>query len=372
VESGLPGLINPGYTRRVLRARRLPFYLLREFVPLYVLGIGTLLVLLTIDFFATLIALFLNRQTSLALVFQTWADRLPFFVSYILAPALAFAILVGLGRLAKDSEIKAAFATGVPPLALVVPALGFGVLIVIVGFLNSNFLQPQADARFLDSLYRVAGSPGAPRTQNLKSFANPDGSVLYHAGTLTPRIETPEIADLSGVMIVTREGTYTAPRGSWDATTKTWVLENTYFMPDKVGNSVEVRSEGRKVFPFTLEIEPDSRPPEHLPLPELIERSNNLALTPQDRYEASFKLHRRFSDPLAALVMAMIGAAIGVSVANRAWAFAGVILTIACYWVLWIFGQNLASSQAVPVLIAAWLPTAVFAVAGVIALRRLT
>lgn len=347
-------------------------YLLREFVPLYLLGIGTLLVLLTIDFFATLIALFLNRQTSLGLVFQTWFDRFPFFISYILAPALAFAILVGLGRLAKDSELKAAFSSGVPPLLLVVPAVAFGVLIAVFGFFNSNYWQPRADAQFLDSLYRVAGSPGAPRVQTLKSFASPDGKVLYHAGSLTPRQDEPTIADLSGVMIVLPEGVWTAVRGTWDSRAKTWTLENPYFTPSVISSDIEIKLEGRRVFAFTLEIAPDSRPPEHLPLPELIQRAKDPALSPQESYDANFKLQRRFSDPLAAIAFALVGAAIGVSVANRAWAFAGVILTIACYWVLWILGQNLAASQSVPVFVAAWLPTAAFAVAGVIALRRLT
>ncbi len=356
----------------MLRARRLPLYLLREFVPLYVLGIGTLLVLLTIDFFATLIALFLNRQTSLVLVFQTWFDRFPFFISYILAPALAFAILVGFGRLAKDSELKAAFSSGVPPLLMVVPAVAFGGLIAVFAFFNSNYFQPQADAQFLDSLYRVAGSPGAPRVQTLKSFASPDGKVLYHAGSLTPETEDATLADLSGVMVVLPEGVWTAVRGTWDSRRKTWTLENPYFTPSEISSDTDIKLETRRVFPFTLEIAPDSRPPEHLPLPQLIERAQDTALTSQERYDANFKLQRRFSDPLAAIAFALVGAVIGVGVANRAWAFAGVILTIACYWVLWILGQNLAASQSVPVIVAAWLPTAAFTLGGVLALRRLT
>ena len=100
----------------MLRARRLPLYLVREVAPLYAFGVATLLVLLLIDLFASLLGYLFRFRPPVSLIFQVVLDRLPFLLSYSLAPALAFAILVGLGRVAKDSELKAAFANGVRPL----------------------------------------------------------------------------------------------------------------------------------------------------------------------------------------------------------------------------------------------------------------
>ena len=97
-------------------ARRIPLYLLREAVPLYLIGIVTLLLLLLIDYFAFLLGYVIANRSPATLILQSVLDRVPFFLSYMLAPALAFALPVGLGRLAKDSELKALYAAGIRPL----------------------------------------------------------------------------------------------------------------------------------------------------------------------------------------------------------------------------------------------------------------
>ncbi|NJK44727.1 MAG: hypothetical protein HC933_10960 [Pleurocapsa sp. SU_196_0] len=60
-------------------ARRIPFYILRETVPLYVVGVVTILVLLLIDYFATLIGYFLSNRTPVSFVLVNVWDRIPFF-----------------------------------------------------------------------------------------------------------------------------------------------------------------------------------------------------------------------------------------------------------------------------------------------------
>ncbi len=67
-------------------ARRLHLYLLLEFVPLYVVGLVTILMLLMIDFFAFLAASFINYHTPIDVMFRALVDRMPFFLSYMIAP----------------------------------------------------------------------------------------------------------------------------------------------------------------------------------------------------------------------------------------------------------------------------------------------
>ena len=112
-------------------------------------------------------------------------------------------------------------------------------------------------------------------------------------------------------------------------------------------------------------------PPEALPLPDLIARASSKVLSQSERYDAQFKLHRRFSDPLAAMLMAIVGGALGLTISNRAWGFAGTIGLIAVYWGLWQIGFNLASAQALAAPLAAWLPSAIFGIGALFGLRRL-
>lgn len=358
------------------RAQRLWGYLLREVTPLYAVGIVTLLVLLIIDFFASLAGVFLRSRPPIALVGQLLLDRLPFLLSYSLAPALAFAILIGLGRLAKDSELKAAYALGVRPAGLLAPLLALGVLVGGLSFLNANWWQPIADARFLDDYYRVFNGQPAPRFQETQSFASRDGRLLFHAGAMTPDPTDDRKARLSGVMVLEADparpgqnAVHTALSGEWDSAARTWELYSASTVRG-AGGSTPVRTD-RLSFPFEYDLPPFKLPPEHLGLDELRRRAASPSIGPDERYAAHFALQRRLADPMAALAMALVGGAMGLTVANRAWAFAGVIGLIFGYWILWTLGQDLAAGQSVNFAVAAWLPVAIFSAGGLAALRRL-
>jgi lipopolysaccharide export system permease protein len=349
-------------------ARRIPFYILRETVPLYVVGVVTILVLLLIDYFATLIGYFLNNRTPISFILVNIWDRIPFFLSYMIAPALAFALPVSLGRLAKDSELKALYANGVRPLSLMWVLLGFGMLVTVLAFVNTNIWQPAAEARFKVSYYKLFNSEPS-RNQDVKSYASQDGKTIFHAGTIAPRTDDPKIADLYGVVVMTPDGAYTATRGLWDSRQELWELYNV-FLTDTEARLADTPQISKR-FAFRAAIEPDARLPEHLSLSELQARATQPNLSVQEAYDANYKLQRRFSDPLAALVMAFAGALFGLLTPNRAFAFAGTIAIVAVYWGLWITGQNLAASQAVPYWVAAWLPPFVFALGSIFGLRRL-
>jgi lipopolysaccharide export system permease protein len=349
--------------------RRVSLYLLRESVPLYFIGVFTILLLLILDYFASLIGFFIRNNSPIELIFQNIADRIPFFLSYMIAPSLAFAIPVGLGRLGKDSELKALFALGVRPAWMLWVFVAFGLCVTAFQFYSTNIWQPAADERFKASFSKLFNSEPST-TQELKSFKSPDGKTVFHAGTVAPKLENKKIADLYGVAVITEEGTFTATRGTWDATAKTWELFTVY-RTDKNG-VLDGVPQVRKEFTFQAAIEPDAKIPEHLSLPDLASRASSTAQSVQERYTANYFLQRRFADPLAALMMALLGAAVGLTISSRATGFLVTIVVVAVYWGMWMTGQQLASSQAVPFWLAAWLPTMLFAVGTLLAFRRLS
>jgi lipopolysaccharide export system permease protein len=348
--------------------RRIPLYLLREAVPLYMVGVVTILVLLVLDYFASLAGHFLRNQTPILIIAQNLLYRVPFFLSYMLAPALAFGIPVGLGRIGKDSELKVLFALGIQPLPPIWTFVGFGFLVFILSFINTNLWQPTADALWKESFSKMFNSQPTT-TQELKSYASADGTV-FHAGTVAPKKEDLKNADLFGVTIINTNGTYTATRGLWDWRQKTWELYTVYHT-DASGKLKPI-PEPRRVFAFSAALEPDAKPPQQLPLGELWKRANTPGLSQEEAYTASYLLQRRFADPSAAVMMALLGAAVGLTISSRATGFLLTIVVLAGYWALWTMGGQLAASFALPFWFVAWLPTIVFAVVAAFALRRLT
>jgi lipopolysaccharide export system permease protein len=352
-------------------ARRLGWYLLLEFAPLFLVGVWIMLLLLILNTLAVFLAIFLNNHAPLSAVVQLVFDQLPQFLSLLLAPSLAFCILVGLGRVARDSELKAIAASGVRPVALLAPILILGTIVTGISWVNENIWRPGADAHFLKTYYAILHTE-PPVVQEIKSYATANGE-LFHAGSLSPRASDPNLADLNGVMIVNSTGIYTASKGLWDANAKTWELYNVFLKPNISSDSFQEMPEVRHVFGFSPPIENDLRPADQVGTKELYARATNtnLGLSKSEMYDASFKWHRRFADPLAALFMALVGGALGLSITNRAWGFAGTIALMAAYWSLWQIGFNLASAQAIPAAGAAWLANAVFAIGAVVGLRKL-
>lgn len=352
-------------------ASRLGWYLLREFLPLFVVGVLIMLVLLTLNLFAVYLAIFLNNRASLGLISQLLLDQIPQFLSLLLAPSLAFCILVGLGRVARDSELKAVFASGVRPVVLLLPIVLFGLIVTGISWVNENIWRPNADAHFLKTYYAILHTE-PPRVQALKSFVNQQGE-LFHTGSLAPREVNPDLADLNGVMVVTQTGIYTATKGLWDSSAKTWELYNVFFKPNTLSDGFQEIPEVRHVFAFTPPIEADLRPSDQVSTAELVSRAanTNRSLSSAEAYDASFKLQRRFADPLASMLMALVGGAIGLMISNRAWGFAATIALMAAYWSLWQIGFNLSSTQAIAAPVAAWLANAVFGIGAIYGLRKL-
>jgi lipopolysaccharide export system permease protein len=368
--------VHPRVFRGTFFAWRFPSYLLREFVPLFLIFMPVLLVMMTIDHASQVAGLMITNHAPLPLFFQSWFERFPSMVSYIAPPSLAITILIGLGRLGKDSELKAAYSAGIQPLRLVWPILLFAVPVTAGTFWNTNYVQPMTDAKLLDTWYKIAGQPGAPKRKLIQSYASRDGQTVFHAGSMTPRDGDPNTADLTGVMIVVPGGTWTSTQGVWDARVKTWELNNVTFVQAPLdqddGSPPPSSPQVRRVFPFDAALAPDVRPPEHLALPELVVRANLRTQTVLERYQANYRLQTRFADPFACIVFALVATSVGLTVANRGSAFAAVIVFIAGYFMIWTLGKGMAGSQAVPVWVAAWLPVMLFGTGSLLSLRRLT
>ena len=320
-------------------------YLLREVSLPYLLGVLLFIGLITTDLLSSLSGTLLSRGTPITEVLLLVLYRLPYTLGVALPLGLVFAILVGLARMIRDSELKAAYAGGVAPLSFLPPILALALLVAAIVFANSAWIKPEAQARFEKLLYQVYYGTEPSGVLYKQGYA-PKGLGVYYAERVYPAKEGG--AALEDVRVVEPSGViWSADRGRWQG--RHWILES----PWRVEGS-EVEHWEKVALPFPARYVPAAATQgyEGLPLAELKELAR---VDPKAR----FPLARRYADALGVVVLAWLSLVIGLSLREAAWAFALVVLLIFGYYVLWVAAAQLAAVAVVGPE-AAWLPDLVY------------
>jgi len=332
-------------------------YLLREVSLPYLLGVLLFIGLITTDLLSSLSGALLSRGTPLADVLLLVVYRLPYTLGVALPLGLVFAILVGLARLIRDSELKAAYAGGVAPLYFLPPILALALFVAGIVFLNSAYIKPEAQARFEKKLYEVYYGTEPSGVLYKQGYA-PKGLGVYYAERVYPAREG-EGAVLEEVRVVEPSGViWSAERGLWQG--RNWILERAW----RVEKS-EVEAWEKVALPFPARYRPklSTYGYEGLRLDELRELA-------QVDPKARFPLARRYADALGVVVLAWLATVVGLSLREAAYAFALVVLLIFGYYVLWVAAAKLAAVAAVGPA-AAWLPDLVYGALALVGTVRL-
>jgi lipopolysaccharide export LptBFGC system permease protein LptF len=335
--------------------RKLGAYLLWETIPLYLFGVAAFCLLISIDYLSVMARFLLDSNASLAAVGLLLLYKVPWFLHLSLPIAGVFAVLLATGRLARDSELKAAYALGVPPAALLWPLAGFGLVISGLALLNNGYLEPLAERRYselVDSFYYTR--PRAEAQVNV-AFSLPDGSI-YHAAEIRSNPDEPDSASLRGVFLLLPDGTtVTAPGGTWLSSERVWLLEDAQRAPP-AGQGDPVLA-GSLRFPFAFSGDPASTLTRQtlLTLGELQERIRNVRAAGGQLRELDYELQRRVADAFSAACFVLVASLLGLGVRSRSAAFAWTIGLLVVFWALWILSASLFDNGVLPAAGAAWL-----------------
>ncbi len=349
--------------------KRLPLALLRETVGLYPLGVAAICLLLSIDLLSVLARFLVEQGASVQDVLLLIVYRLPWFLHLALPVAVVFAILLAGGRMAKDSELKAAYALGVPPSAMLTPLVLFGLAVGALSLVNNGYLEARGEAAYQERI--DAFIYARPPAELQLNAAYRIGDDIFFSSRVRSVEGDATLANLEGIVVIEEDGTlYAARDGRWDSATRSWTL-----------NDAEVTREGAApvhggqiTLPFVLEATPSetlTRAAE-LPLDQLVQNLNVVAAAGGDVSELRFSLHRRLADAFSAAIFAVFAGAIALRVRGRAAGFAWTIVLLVGFWALWVLSGNLFETGAVTALVAAWLTPALAAVgAGILTWRTL-
>lgn len=345
--------------------RKLPRYVLFETAGLYVLGVLAVCMLLMIDTLAVLARFIIQYEVGALTSAKLLLYRFPYFLHLALPIAVVFAVLLALGRLAKDSELKAMYASGVPPRALLIPLIWFGVFASALGLVNNGLLEArgnQAYQQLVDSFLYVR-PPAETRTN---AAYQADGTIFF--ATAISAVATGD-AKLERVLIHTKDELIAAPTGTWDIRGQQWVLSSAEV--SRPGEESRVLHDTLAV-PFEVDIDASEffTRAEELALDQLWRQRTLVRAAGGDTADLDYEFHSRIADSLSAVFFATIAATVALRVASRAGGFAWTIVLMVLFWGMWTFSSLLYTAGSLGPVTAAWLTPAISAVLAMVFVSR--
>jgi lipopolysaccharide export system permease protein len=279
-------------------------------------------------------------------------------------------VLLASGRLAKDAELRAAYAGGIPPGRLLWPIVAAGALVSGVAVVNNGWLEPVGEAAYQAEIqgFLYARPPAA--TQTDAAFQVPDEGV-YFAARLRAEREEPSRAELTGTLVIRSDGTLlSAPRGTWDALERTWTLFDVEVTAADGARTVEAA----RVVPFPLASTPEETlaRPQQQTLSDLLHRVATLEAAGADASSPRFELHRRLADASSASVFALVAGALGLRVRGRGGGFAWTITLLVLFWAAWTLTGTMFERGVLSPAVAAWSTPALVGAIGLLLAWRVS
>ncbi len=365
--------------------RTLYRYVFRELLGPFTLGASVFTFLLLLQLLFRLARMIVVNEVPATQVGLLLLRSLPNIVVLTIPMGLLFGILVGMGRLAADSELTAIRAAGVSLTRLYRPILRLSSTMTLVTAVVYVFILPRTNSAVQLQLLEIAANSPTKQVQARQFYEEWEGKMLYvfdaptdenrwygvflaedlptGASKVTTAREGELRLDLANdrllllledavVHEVDPEDASRYPTTSFESSTQ--VLEDQF------------TSRQRDKFGF-------SKDPRSMTLTELLTRRAQSTGSPIMQRTVLAELHKRFAIPAICLVFALLALPLAASVkrsAGRSSGFALSVGIIVLYWVLLANGEEAAVTGKWPVGISIWFANVLFTLLGLLLLWR--
>jgi LPS export ABC transporter permease LptG/LPS export ABC transporter permease LptF len=366
-------------------------YILREVVSYAVLGGVLFTFVLFMPYLPQILNFLVRDSASLGDALRMFGDLLPSILRVTIPTAVLAGILLGLSRLAADSEITAMRACGIGALTFVriISILAFVAL--AVGLVNGLYFAPRGAADLLNLETQLKSSQVSVAIEPRVFYENFKDKVLYVQDvrpTAAASWHNVFLADLS-------------QPASPDITTADEAIVSSAG-PDSPGILLHLINAGEHHLSLTNPNQYDisniastyttvqfasqddthvSRLNTHLqalPMRELWLRSRGIGIgkfipSAADIRSAKIELNTRFSYPFACLVLMLIGVPLGLS-SKRGGKSTGFVLTlllVLAYYLMTNVGVAFANSGRLSPYVGVWAANYIFAAFGIALLQQL-
>jgi LPS export ABC transporter permease LptF/LPS export ABC transporter permease LptG len=350
----------------------LDIYVIRSWVFYF----GLLLVAFTgiymiFDFFQVLGDIVRN-QIPLHVVFDYYRYLLPNILYLMLPLSILVATLVNFGLLTKTNQVIAIKSAGISLYRLCVPVLVVTALLSVGMFLFADSILPETNQRQSALRNQIKGKPA-------QTFYRPDhqwifgsSSRIYNYTFFDP--DQNVFANLSvfefDPVTFRMKRRIHAARAFWEPSVGGWILENGWsrdFSGDMVTrfDSFSVQT-FRELTEEPAYFKKEIKPSDQMSAIELRRYISDLRQSGFDVVRLSVQFYRKFSYPLIAFVVALIGIPFSFTLGGKG-ALTGIALSIGIaivYWSTSSLFEAMGNLNQLPPAMAAWSPDILFGLAG--------
>ena len=330
------------------------------------------------DFFQVLGDIVRN-QISARVVVDYYRFLLPQVIYLMLPLSILVATLVNFGLLTKTNQVIAIKSAGVSLYRLSVPVLSLTALLSGGMFLFADRVLPETNQRQNGFRNQIKGKPAQTLYRPDRQWIFGSSNRIYNYTFFDP--DQNVFANLSvfefdpATFRMTRR--MFAARAVWELSIHGWILENGWARDlegDRVTNYTPFRVETFK----ELTEEPsyfkkEVKPSEQMSAFELRQYIADLRQSGFDVVRLSVQFYRKFSFPLIAFVVTLIGIPFSFTMGAKG-ALTGVALSIGIaiiYWSTSSLLEAMGNLSQLPPAMAAWSPDILFSLAGAYLLLRM-
>jgi LPS export ABC transporter permease LptG/LPS export ABC transporter permease LptF len=356
-------------------------YIWKEVISHAFIGGALFTFILYMKYIGQLLGMAARNSASLGSVAKIFLFMLPNFLSVTIPMAVLIGVLLGLSRLAADSEITAMRAVGIGVWFFVRVVSVIAILGWVVSLADSLYIAPKATAALLNLESSLKNQQASFEVEPRVFYEDFKNYVLYvqdiRAGTGASRWQRIFLADVSDPVepkVTTAEEAIVANGPV-----------NTLLMRLRNGTEHEIVNDNSNA-QYQVSTFVESELPLSIGTQEDTHIGHNdtpiLAMSNRVLYEHTkgpggrqyqIEMQKRFAYPAACLVLMLIGIPLGIS-SRRGGKSAGFVLTIALvfiYYFLSLTGTMLAREGKVSVVAGVWAANLLFALCALLLLRRM-
>jgi lipopolysaccharide export system permease protein len=351
------------------------FYILKETLPIFFIGLLTFTVILLMDKILKLIELIVTRGVSFSKVLMLLLFISPSFLVFTIPMAFLLGTLLSFGRLSGDSEITAFKASGVSLYQLFLPIS----ILSIIAYLFTSFLVfyglPWGNRGFMATIYLIAQSKADIEIKERVFNDVFDGLVVYvdKVPIQGKRIEGVLIYDERDKekvnTIFAKEGFLNSDPKSQEVVLRLLSGDIHRFEPKtKVYQKIKFDTYDLKLELGKTFAAMGKKLKEHeMSIDEIKEKIEKMKKKGEDTTGQEVELHKRYAIPFACIVFGLIGVPLGIQPRRsaRSYGFILGILILMTYYMSLTASEILAMRKTIPVFLAGWTPNLLFSGLGV-------
>ena len=373
--------------------RLLTRYILREVVSYALLGAVLFTFVLFMRDLPKILELVVRDSASLTDVLRIFAYTLPNTLTVTLPTAVLAGILLGLSRLAADSEITAMRACGIGVFRFVGIVSILALAALGLGLLNALDFAPRAAGNLLKLEGQLKSSQASFEVQPRVFYEDFKNYVLYvqdvrpAAGAAAwHHIFLADLTQPANPNITTADQALVSNPGPANSQAlRLHLLDGSQHQISPTDpNQYDISTFASTDLPIQFNSQDDTHisrsdtPLHALSLRELLQRAhtpgpNSVSLNTADARGARIELNLRFSYPFACIVLMLIGVPLGLS-SRRGGKSAGVVLTLLlvfAYYLLSNIGVAFAKSGKLSPVLGVWAANLIFTAFGILLLQQL-